>query len=108
VKVSKKAERHAGPTGECFYCQQKVGEHHKDTCVLIHKKVKLQVTIEYEVSVPASWDPEMIEDHRHESSWCADNAIEELQKYTEDNNTCLCHHATFKHIEDIGEKYLEE
>lgn len=81
--------RPAGKPDECFYCQQKVGKEHKYNCVILSKKVTVRYSYEIEIEVAHAWDENMIEFHRNDSSWCADNSIDELEKYTKDG--CLCH-----------------
>lgn len=103
--VTEKAMRPASPLRRCFYCLQDVGAEHKAECVLIKRKAKVRVTIEYEVSEPASWDGRMIEFHRNESSWCAGNLIDELDRLNEQNG-CLCPVAVFEFIEHVGEPFM--
>lgn len=106
--VTEKAIRPARPNGACFYCHQAVGQRHESDCVLVSKKVKIRMTVEYTVQEPASWDAHQIEFHRNEGSWCASNAIDELTRFEEEKGDCLCSYATFKYIEDVGEPYLKE
>lgn len=107
--VTTAAARPAGPPDECFYCYQKVGTPHKSECVLVCKKIKIRMIVEYEAERPASWDKHQIEFHYNDSSWCAGNALQELKTYTEKaNNTCLCNEAHFEYVEDVSEPYLSE
>ena len=78
--------RPAGKPDECFYCHSKVGEYHGRECVTIKKLVKLKYTFVVDVEVPHYWTKDDIEFHRNESSWCASNAISELEK----QGDCLC------------------
>jgi hypothetical protein len=105
--VTKKAKRPAIDKPECFYCQQKIGGFHKDDCVLINRKVTVRMTVDYEVDVPAHWDAHMVEFHRNDGSWCADNALDELTKIA-DEAGCICHIAKFEHISDNSEPFLDE
>lgn len=98
-KVTAKAMRPASKAKQCFYCQEPVGGEHEDNCVLILKRVKVSLTIEYEVSVPGHWDRHAIEFQRNDGSWCADNLIEELREFAEEKG-CLCPHAHFEFVED--------
>lgn len=82
--------RPAGPPDACFYCQQKVGQPHLAACVTMLKRVKVSYTFELEIEVPYSWSAAEIESHRGGSSWCANNAIEDLRDYMDDFDTCLC------------------
>lgn len=82
--------RPAGEPDECLYCKQKVGFPHLFECVILNKKVKLKYSFEVEVEMPWSWDKEQVEFNRNEGSWCASNALEELEETAKLNNGCLC------------------
>ena len=102
--VTKKAERPRFPnSGECFYCQQKIGQLHKDDCVLIKKKVKVRMIVDYEIEVPAHWDKRQIEFHRNQGSWCFSNALDELAEYE-----CICDFTKFELLEDSNIYCLDE
>lgn len=105
--VSPLAMRPASDKKQCFYCQQPIGAEHKDDCVLLRKKVKVRMTVEYEVSVPAHWQKSDVEFHRNDGSWCADNALDELKKLSESEG-CLCHAASFEYLGDASGPYLDE
>lgn len=105
-QVTEAAQRPARMDGSCFYCHQKIGESHRDDCVLIAKNVKVRMTVEYEVKVPASWSSYDIEFHRNDSSWCCGNAIRELEKLNE--NGCICGITHFDCIDENGAAYLDE
>ncbi len=75
--------------------------------MLIKKKVLIRMTVEYEVSVPASYDKGDVEFHRNEGSWCADNVFDELEALCEEHG-CLCGVVNFTCLRDTGEHYLEE
>lgn len=107
-KVTPKAKRPATKENKCTYCNQPIGNFHKEDCVCISKKIKLKVTIEYETDCPADWDKNQIEFHRNEGSWCADNCLSEIEEYIESKGICLCSNADFEYIEDIGDAYLDE
>lgn len=106
-KVTEKAKRPAGRAGVCTYCKEPINGFHKDDCVLISKKVKVRMTVEYEIEVPASWDAEMVEYHRNEGSWCADNAIDELEAVAE-RNGCLCDICRFEYVGNESDPFLSE
>lgn len=64
------------------------------------KPAKVRATIEYTVQVPASWDKHMVEFHRNDGTWCADNMVAELQELIdEERDTCLCDSVKFECIE---------
>lgn len=81
--------RPAGKQDRCFYCNNKIGEQHKYNCVILRKKVKLRYCFDIEVEMPWYWDKELILFNRNDGSWCASNAIEELEKLSNDIG-CLC------------------
>jgi len=91
----------------CFYCYERVGQHHKSDCGLIQKTIKQSVTFEYEVSIPAKWTAQDFEFNRNEGTRCADNELEILRKLAEQSG-CLCECATFKFIEDSDKHFLVE
>ncbi|ENZ77978.1 MULTISPECIES: hypothetical protein [Ralstonia] len=106
--VTEQAQRPARMDGTCFYCKQPIGSAHRSDCVLIVKSVRVRLTVEYEVLVPADSTPEMVEFHRNRSSWCANNTIEELQALANNPNGCLCDHAKFEFVAEAGEPTLRE
>lgn len=81
----------------CVYCNRD-GEHDLG-CISVKRKVRVRMTIEYEIEVPASWGKEAIEFHRNDSSFCAGNAIEELELL---NDGCLCGLAKFEVVGSAG------
>lgn len=81
--------RPAGSPSQCFYCKSVIGEPHKHDCVVVTKKVKLKYSFDVVVEAPHHWDEGMILFHRNEGSWCADNAIAEIEQYAEKVG-CLC------------------
>jgi len=103
--VTEEAMRPASDKRECFYCNQPIGEIHKLDCVLINKKVKIRMIVEYEASVPASWDKNQIEFHRNDGTWCANNAIEEFDR---EDVSCMCGNAEFEYIGGDSDPYLDE
>ena len=106
-KVTKKAQRPARMDGSCFYCGEKIGDYHKDNCVLVIKNVIVKATIEYEINVPSDWTKETIEFQRNEGSWCSSNIIEELKKVDEKEG-CLCRRVEFEYLKDTSNAFLEE
>lgn len=99
--------RPASPLEECFYCGEPIGEFHKSECVLINKKVKIKMIVEYEIAVPNDWDQEEIEFHRNEGTWCSDNALDELEEIAREDG-CLCQKTTFEFVEVTSDPYLDE
>lgn len=106
-KVTREAMRPASEKEQCFYCGQKIGENHKDDCVLINKKVMVRMIVEYEIEVPNHWNEENVLFHRNEGSWCSDNAINELEELSQ-GGQCLCGKTKFEYIGGESEPFLDE
>ena len=108
MRVTEAAMRPASDQRRCFYCHQPIGSDHGPDCVLVRKKVKVRMTVEYEIDVPANWDKGMVEFHRNEGTWCADNAVEELQAIIDKGEGCLCGCTEYEYIEDTSEPFLKK
>jgi hypothetical protein len=92
--------RPAGRPDECFYCGQTTGHAHKDTCAVVTKKVKVEYTYEIEIEVPFHWTKYDIEFHRNESTWCANNSIEEIENGA-GLGDCLCSAHYCEYVSDV-------
>lgn len=92
--------RPAGKPDECFYCQRKLGEEHLSRCVLRSRTVVVRVTIEMVRQVPDDWTAEDIEFHINDSSWCADNIVDDLTRFTERGEGCLCRHLSAEYVRE--------
>jgi hypothetical protein len=92
-------DRHGGKE-RCYYCREAVGTPHRPDCVKVVKRVKVRLTVEYEVEVPASWAKEDVEFHRNDGSWCSDNLIPELEALAESQG-CLCGVTHFDYVADV-------
>ena len=79
-----------GEPDRCFYCHQKIGEPHGRGCVTIVKRIKVRYTVEIEIDVPHSWDEAAILFLRNESSWCANNAVADIEAFAAERGRCLC------------------
>lgn len=102
LPVTDNGERPAGKPGFCFYCGRPIGGHAAD-CVCVTQSVVLRMTITYIVAVPADWSKDDIEFHRNEGSFCMDNDIDKLYKWTEQQpnpGPCSCNAA---HVEFVRE-----
>jgi hypothetical protein len=67
------------------------------------RTVIVRMTVEYPVEVPADWDSHMIEFHRNDSSWCASNALNELEELygCENFDSCMCNGSTkFEYVRE--------
>lgn len=101
-KVRLEDERPAAKgSGVCFYCHRAIGDRHDATCVLWTHRVKVRVTIDYEVDVPYSWTKEIVEFHRNEGSWCASNVLNELENVEEEIG-CLCPASKFEYLGEVS------
>jgi hypothetical protein len=65
------------------------------------RTVIVRIIAEYPVEVPEQWTPEDIEFHRNESSWCSDNAIEELLSAAKTAGKCLCEMSRFEYVGEV-------
>ena len=91
-----------GQPDECFYCQQKVGQPHKIDCIILTRTVKVKYSFDIEIEVPYSWNAEDIEFHRNDGSWCANNALKELNKFAKKidiEGECFCNYFKAKVLE---------
>ena len=114
--------RPAGKPDECFYCLQKVGQPHKLDCVCVKKLVEFKVDVHVSDGVkfaglwqheePHNWDDRAMEFYKNESSWCANNFMDEenkgsvvweggedrwptLKAMHDDTSCCLCEALSF-------------
>lgn len=55
----------------------------------MEQKKTIRITIDLPMYFPEDWDNELIEFQLNESSYCCDNLIDELYKYSEENG-CIC------------------
>jgi hypothetical protein len=98
-KVDTYSTRPAGRPDECFYCKRKLGQDHKEGCVIRSRTVMVRVSFDLIVDVPEDWERSSIEFHMNESSSCKDNLLDKLEKQAE-RLGCSC---------DFGEGvYLRE
>lgn len=77
--------RPAGKPNECLYCHSKVGQLHGQKCGCVEKLVRYDVLSDgvevgtFERYDPHDWDKHNCEFHKNESSWCANNAKDEIK-----------------------------
>ena len=89
--VTKNAMRPASKNEQCFYCDQKIGDSHKNDCVMIKKKATIKMSCTYEIEIPSCWNESDIMNHRiWRGGWCGNNFILELEQIQKLNG-CLCH-----------------
>ncbi len=108
--VTENAKRPGSPNFHgCFYCRQAIGEKHLVSCVLIKKKVKVRMTVEFEMVEPANWSKDEMDFYWNDSSWCANNVLEILnEQFNTEGSPCLCNAAKFEYLGDASEPYSEE
>lgn len=84
VKDNDDGIRPAGKPDECFYCDSQIGEYHKIDCVILKRINNYSVMMEGSKvgtlmwSDPISWDKDSCESHKNYSSWCVNNALEDI------------------------------
>ena len=116
--------RPAGKPDECFYCKQKVGQLHKQNCVVVTSILRFKVLLNnkevgtYERHEPYSQDLDTIMFRLNEGTWCADNCLDDVDwsdesaiKTIEDHRntgSCTCPLLSFEFLQivDVG-PYVE-
>ncbi len=96
--VTEKSTRPAGKADRCFYCSKKIGEQHKEDCVIRSKTVLVDFTVRVVVDIPEHWSKDDIEFKYNEGSWCADNLLDMIDR--DDCDCCLCHFMTATYVGD--------
>lgn len=100
--VTKKHLSLIGNTEKCTYCNSKENEEHDMDCVQRKRTVIIEMKINIAIEVPEHWGEEMINFHKNESSWCADNILDDLKRMRRYDG-CLCSQAEFKYINEASE-----
>ena len=95
--------RPAGKPDECFYCGAKVGEQHKEDCVIRSRTVNVDFAIHMVMDVPEFWDEAQINYHYNDGSWCASNLLNRLA-IREHSDRCLCNIANAKYVGEATEE----
>lgn len=107
--------RPAGGPDRCFYCDSKVGQPHKNSCVCVYQKLRYRVmSDEVQVGIwdhtdPFSWEHDFCETHKNDLTWCADNALDGIVwldtsfakkvkefVFGEDEDNCSCNVLRFE------------
>ena len=102
--VGEYSVRPAGNSDECFYCHAKVGEQHKEDCVIRCRTVNVDFTIHAVMRVPESWNENDINFKFNDSSWCVSNVIEDIVRREEILNKCPCFITEAKYIGEATEE----
>ena len=97
--------RLAGRPDECFYCNEKLGSDHKADCVLVRKRVRLRLVVEFTDRVPDHWTADSIDFWLNEGTRCSDNELDRLiavyQRLKREGIWCSCHApVSFEVVED--------
>jgi len=101
--VGQEGIRQGGEPDRCFYCNQPIGSQHRADCVIRSRTVIIEARIKMLISVPESWDSDMVEFHRNEGSWCASNVVEELDDQAK-RCGCLCNDAEFSFVREATDE----
>ena len=101
--VTEKSARPAGNPDECFYCGRKIGEEHEEDCVIRKRSVVVEFTVTMVRKEPEYWDEDDIEFHYNESSWCADNFVDDLVERNEKMG-CCCFITEAKYIREATQE----
>ena len=96
-----------GKNDACFYCKAKVGEQHKEECVIRERTVNVDFVIHAVMSVPETWDEDQINWHYNEGTWCASNLLRILAN-RDDDDRCLCSITEAKYIGEATQEDEEE
>lgn len=94
---------------QCFWCQSKIGQPHKQGCSAVTRRAKVRAIIEYEVDIHGGGDPlapEHFEYHRNEGSWCSSNMLSELDEI-EERDGCLCRAVRFAFVAWVSDDLKE-
>ncbi len=83
---------------QCNYCEQVVGEYHRDDCPMITKNVRVHLNINYTTWMPAHWNEKDIKFHYNAKNLDIMNLIDEIMEIQETRG-CACEQVTFQHVE---------
>src|SRR5208283_2580480 len=94
----------------CFYCREPLdADTHKPDCVCVKRTVVLEMKIKYVVEVPRSWDVDMINFHRNESSFCSNNDIDTIvRQLKQHKNRCICFRSETSFVREATEQDHDE
>lgn len=101
--------RPAGLPTECFYCHVPLGAEHTPKCVIRSRTVVIRQTIEYTIVVPEHWTRANIVFQYNESSWCASNALVDLDLlFNTEGNPCMCNASEIAYVREADEIETEQ
>lgn len=93
----------AGMPNQCFWCKREIGKEHDLGCSRVQRAVKIRFSVELIVDVPRSWDAAMIEFHRNDSSWCANNILPDIERHCS-SDRCICPVSEIKYVGEATEE----
>ena len=84
--------RPAGAPDVCFYCRQKVGEPHRQDCVIVQKTVRFRCIIDVGFTEPHSWSKADIQSFHaeHGYAYVWDRIFFYLQTFDKDVHFQSC------------------
>ena len=96
-----------GRPEKCFYCSGKTGQAHDHDCVVLHRPVKIRMTLDMIVAAPREWSENELNDYWN-NAICLDQFMDEIWRYATDEpegGMCLCNIARVEYLRDadIGE-----
>ena len=58
--------------------------------MIVTRRVAVRYSYDIEIDVPYHWTGHDIEFHRNDSSWCADNAQGDIDKFVQQQDGWIC------------------
>ncbi len=117
--------RLAGAPDQCFYCQKRVGESHARDCVIVQKRVEMEVLITWpegaktkdgqmlvgtksaglwQFDEPHFWDAHQSTFHKNDSSWCANNFVHQMDGGDDEGSSTTLDEATKTQLRALYER----
>lgn len=81
-------ERPVRKDGTCFYCNARVGEMHKEGCVILSRSVVIRVEVDVVVEVPEDWSEDIIDYHYNERCRCQSTLLSDIGCWAESRAGC--------------------
>ena len=106
--VTEKETKGVEGLDKCFYCRQPIGECHSETCAYLNKQVKVRMTVDYHIEIPAHWNEKDVEFYRNSNAWCWENSIDELLDIAHrQDGPCLCQLIKYQYLGEESVPYLD-
>ncbi len=93
-----------GVPSKCLYCKAAIEGPHNEECVVLHRPIKMRITIDLIVPQVRSWTPDQIENRINLGTYCIDNLMTDIER-TIKVRGCLCGVAE---VNVMGDVTLEE